>query len=246
MIYVYFKSSPLAICYEMKYVSLSSYVYWYSFYREYSIVPGRYEPLSSKHIQRCCLVCAIVLLLLLFEKVYGTNELGRRRASATSYNAGKLGGGWVHFKLWQMTGVWRIPSFLAAGTTTAKRFGCVAEGTTKAGWYRASGGRVLGCWTTLAKVENVFTTESSKSSKDGIIWNPWMQIEYDGIPKMKILKRSQECNTSVTQEYHKSTASLHRENSASWLKECQSVQSADTTAPTSGSWWRPTAKWTAA
>ena len=94
---------------------------------------------------------------------------------------------------------WRIPSFLAAGTTTAKRFGCVAEGTTKAGWYRASGGRVLGCWTTLAKVENVFTMESSKSSKR---WDYLKSVDADGIwwhSQNEDLQRSQECNTSVAQ-----------------------------------------------
>lgn len=40
-----------------------------------------------------------------------------------------------------------------------------------------------------------------KTLKDGIIWNPWMQMEYDGIPKMKIFKTRQECNTSVPQVY---------------------------------------------
>ena len=181
------------------------YIYWYSLClqrRLHSIVRQGDVPISSKHIQRHCSVGAVVLLWLVFEKryrdVYGANELGRRRASATTYHAGKLGRGWLHFKLWQMTGVWRIPSFLAAGTTTAKRFGCVAEGTTKAGWYRASGGRVLGggfeataivewdgmnkvvagCWTTLAKVEHVFTMESSKSSKR---WDYFKSMDADGI-----------------------------------------------------------------
>ncbi len=189
---MYFKSSPPAICYKIICVS-SVYVYWYGFrYREYRTVPARYVPVSSKDIQRHC-----------SRDAYGTNELGRRRASATTYHAGKLGRGWLHFKLWQMTGVW---FHLAAGTTTAERFGYVAEGTTKAWWYRASGGRVWGvvlkqqlywngqgCNTMLDNIGQggtciyLFTVpwKTLKTPKGGIIWNPWMQMD-DGIPKMKI------------------------------------------------------------